>query len=227
MQALERELQAARDLQERLTASLTEGERTRRIAEQRAHAEQALRRDLARRLAESEQETERVREAMGELAAAEDRIRGLEDLLSEARRRSDEAEQLAAAAVAARARAEHQALQRPRPAPGPAPESARLRFERQLRARRVGSAARVPAEPHRIDDRRHRRPAGTAAPLRPAAAPVALPEPVLAPALPTVPGAQRARRHAAPGAGCPGSRRSAVASAAGGGRDPAGRPCSA
>ena len=94
MQALERERSTSSgSARERLTASLAEGERTRRIAEQRAHAEQALRRDLARQLASGEREVRRAREALGELATAEDRIRVLEDQLTEVRRRSDEAEQ--------------------------------------------------------------------------------------------------------------------------------------
>ena len=58
---------------------MAEGERSRRVAEQRAHAEQALRQDLARRLADTVREAERVRQAMGDLAAAEDRIRALEE----------------------------------------------------------------------------------------------------------------------------------------------------
>jgi hypothetical protein len=149
--ALEDELRDARSVRDELAASLQERERTRRIAEQRAHAEQALRRDLARRLSSSAQEAERARQAMGELAAAEERIRTLEHELGNARRRSDEAEQVAAAATAARQRAERdrelaeQRLQR-RAGAGSA-EAARLRFEQALRGRQAGQALRVPAEP--------------------------------------------------------------------------------
>jgi hypothetical protein len=145
VQELERELAAARSERDQLSASLAEGERTRRMAEQRAHAEQALRRDVARQLASREREAEHAREAMGELAAAEDRIRSLERQLRDARRRGDEAEQQAAAAVA---RARVQPAGRPEP-PLPAREleAARLRFERRLRARQAGTEARVPAEP--------------------------------------------------------------------------------
>ncbi len=149
--ALEYELRDARSVRDELVASLEERERTRRIAEQRAHAEQALRRDLARQLSSSAQEAERARQAMGDLAAAEDRIRSLEDELQRARRRSDEAEQVAAAATAARQRAERQRelaeqkLQR-RAEAGSA-ETARLRFEHALRGRRAGQATRIPAEP--------------------------------------------------------------------------------
>ncbi len=151
VEALEDELRDARSVRDELAASLEERERKRRIAEQRAHAEQALRRDLARRLASSAQEADRARQAMGDLAAAEDRIRSLEDELQRARRRSDEAEQVAAAATAARQRAERerelaeQKLQR-RAEAGSA-ETARLRFEHQLRGARAGQAIRIPAEP--------------------------------------------------------------------------------
>jgi hypothetical protein len=148
---LEDELRDARALRDELAASVQERERKRRIAEQRAHAEQALRRDLARRLSSSVQEADRARQAMGELAAAEERIRSLEHELGQARRRSDEAEQVAAAATAARQRAERerelaeQKLQR-RAEAGSA-ETARLRFERELRGRRAGLTIRIPAEP--------------------------------------------------------------------------------
>jgi hypothetical protein len=149
---LERQLADTRSDRDQLAASLAEGQRTRRIAEQRAHAEQALRRDLTRQLASHERETERAREAMGELAAAEDRIRTLERQLRDARRREDEAEQQAAAAVArARARPAADPASPPavRPAPPPARdlEAERLRFERRLRARLAETEARVPAEP--------------------------------------------------------------------------------
>ena len=148
---LEEELRAARLVRDELAASLEERERKRRIAEQRAHAEQALRRDLARQLSTSAREAERAREAMGDLAAAEERIRALEDELLRARRRSDEAEQVAAAANAARQRAERErdlAEQRlHRRAEAAASDTARLRFEHELRGRWAGRAPKVPAEP--------------------------------------------------------------------------------
>jgi outer membrane biosynthesis protein TonB len=149
--ALEDELRDARAVRDELAASLQERERTRRIAEQRAHAEQALRRDLARQLSSSAREADRARQALGELATAEERIRGLEEELRQARRRSDEAEQVAAAATVARQRAERerelaeQRLQR-RAEAGSA-EAARLRFERELSGRRAGQVVRIPAEP--------------------------------------------------------------------------------
>jgi hypothetical protein len=179
--ALEDELRDARAVRDELAASLEERERKRRIAEQRAHAEHALRRDLARQLAASAEEGERARQAMGDLAAAEEQIRSLEQELQRARRRSDEAEQVAAAATAARQRAERdrelaeQRLQR-RAETGSA-EAARLRFERELLGRRAGQSARIPAEP-----------AATSAPaltrLVVEAAPVGSPAP---PPLPCVP----------------------------------------
>ncbi len=142
-QELEDALADARAERERLTATVAEGERTRRLAEQRAHAEQALRRDLARQLAARERDAERTREAMGDLAAAEDRIRTLEGELRDARRRGDEAEQQAAAALA-RARARPVARATPPPRDR---EAERLRFERRLRAHQAETEERVPAEP--------------------------------------------------------------------------------
>ncbi len=163
---LEQELAVAQRDAERLTALLAEREQTRRVAEQRAHVEQALRRDLARQLAARAAQGDRVREALGDLAAAEERIRNLERDLRDARRRGDEAEQVAAAAVAARERAELTARGNQRsvaapdvtagapppdetggtPAPGTS-EHARLRFEQELIGRRSTTERRVPVEP--------------------------------------------------------------------------------
>jgi hypothetical protein len=108
VEALERELHDARAGRDELAASLLEGERVRRKAEQRAHAEEELRQDLARQLSNTVREADRARQAMGELAEAEERIRALEQELYQARRRSDEAEQIAAAATVARQRAERE-----------------------------------------------------------------------------------------------------------------------
>ncbi|MGZ4243651.1 MAG: hypothetical protein ACXVSE_05095 [Solirubrobacteraceae bacterium] len=181
VEALKQELCEARAVRDELAASVEERECKRRIAEQRAHAEQALRRDLARQLSTSTREAERAREAMGDLAAAEDRIRALEHDLGQARRRSDEAEQVAAAATAARQRAERerqvaeQKLQRRSGAA--AAETARLRFERQLRGRRAGQEARIPAEPEPATEH----PPEVAAPPAPEVAAAPAPE-VAAPA---------------------------------------------
>jgi hypothetical protein len=173
--ALEDELRDARSMRDELAASLEERERKRRIAEQRAHAEQALRKDLARQLSSSAREADRARQALGDLAAAEERIRSLEDELRHARRRSDEAEQIAAAATAARQRAEREralAEQRlKRRAEAGAAEAARLRFEHELRGRRAGQAIRIPAEPAAI--------------ARAAIAPAAIAPAAIAPASPS------------------------------------------
>jgi hypothetical protein len=178
---LEDELRDARSVRDELAASLEERERKRRIAEQRAHAEHALRRDLARQLSANADEAERARQAMGDLAAAEERIRSLEQELGRARRRSDEAEQVAAAATAARQRAERerelaeQTLQR-RAEAGSA-ETARLRFEHELRGRRAGQAVRIPAEPATVNR--------VAAPIAPPASPSPLPRVPPRPPAPT------------------------------------------
>ncbi|HET8976800.1 MAG TPA: hypothetical protein VFN87_01510 [Solirubrobacteraceae bacterium] len=215
---LEQELGDARTERDRLLAEIADRERDRRLAEQRAHAEQALRQDLSRRLADSLHEAERARQAMGDLAAAEERIRALEEELRQARRRSDEAEQLAAAARAARERAERAAVERDLElarrqrqltqrqaelaeqerelaaahrhalSEPSASETARLRFEEQLRAGRLGGARRIAAEPVAAATR----PAAAvpvaatarAATGRPAAAePVREPEPVPPPVI--------------------------------------------
>ena len=153
MRDLERELDAAHRGREQVSASLADRDRSRRAAEQRAHAEEALRRDLARQLASTAHETERVRQALGDLAAAEDRIRILEQQLHDARRCSDEAERVAAAAVAARARAErggHQVTpsdQHHRPREAVDDEGRRLDLEWVLRSRRAAGGPRVAAEP--------------------------------------------------------------------------------
>jgi hypothetical protein len=140
---LEHELAEARLEAQRLSASLGERELSRRVAEQRAHAEQALRRDLARQLVGSDREGEKAR---SQLAATEQRIHELEHELGDARRRGDEAEQAAAAATAARQRAERQIANGGAP-PASRDEGERLSLEQRLVARHAGSEARVPAEP--------------------------------------------------------------------------------
>jgi hypothetical protein len=174
---LVRQLENARADRDQLAATLAELDRTRRIAEQRAHAEQALRRDLARRLAGREREAGRAREALGDLAAAEDRIRTLERELTYARRRADEAEQQAAA-VLARTRAQRAARPNEPPSAGER-EAVRLGFERRLRARQAETVERVPAEPPP--------PPPAIAAERPPPPPAVAPEPP-PPPLPPVPG---------------------------------------
>lgn len=152
VRTIETKLETARLEAERMSGSLTERDSARRAAEQRAHAEQALRRDLVRHLSARAGDGARAREALGELAAAEGRIRELESELRAARRRGDEAEQLAAAAVATRQRVEGQIREVERAAssasgradPG---EADRLRFERDLVARKAETNLRIASEP--------------------------------------------------------------------------------
>ncbi len=171
---------------ERAAASSADRERVRRAAEQRAHAEEALRRDLARQLASGEREAGRARQALGDLAAAEERIRELELRLADARRAGDEAEQVAAAAAAARDRAERALDRRLGPESGPPPgsddahaETGRLRLEDLLRSRWEAAGARVPAEPSPATG------FGPASPVRrePVPLPPGLPQPSVVAAL--------------------------------------------
>jgi len=152
---LESDLATARTRADALAAELGVQETDRRAAQQREHAERALRLDLARQLAARSRESDRARQAYGELAEAEARVRELEAELETARRRIDEAEQ-AAAAAAARRRAETaaaagreraqretaNAAQRRSDA-----EIARLSFEASLGDRRADAPDRVPDEP--------------------------------------------------------------------------------
>lgn len=169
---LERDLQAARRHSEDLATSLAERELTRRAAEQRAHAERALRQDLGRRVEAGLAEKEKTRQALGELAAAEERIRALELELVALRRRGDEAEQVAAAAATARERAERRAeqaaetLRRSTVPPTVQPRATadqRVRFEHALMQRRAGTSSRVASEP----PARSWSPAGPSAPADP------------------------------------------------------------
>jgi hypothetical protein len=145
VQHLEAELVAARARADELTDGLAAEQTSRRSAQQRAHAEHALRLDLARQLAQRRREADRAREALGQVAMAEDRVRELERELDLARRRADEAEQAAATAAAARERAESEARQAA--GAGPPAELSRLAFERALAAQRTSRFVRVPSEP--------------------------------------------------------------------------------
>lgn len=149
---LERDLASARSRADELSEALDAQQRDRRAAQQREHAERALRLDLARQVAEHGREAHRAREVFGDLAEAEERVRELERELDAARRRIDEAEQQAAAAVAARDRAEQAAAGARRQAAVAterrrAAETARLALEDRLSVRRLAGAARVPREP--------------------------------------------------------------------------------
>jgi len=183
---LESDLATARTRADALAAELGVQETDRRAAQQREHAERALRLDLARQLAARSRESDRARQAYGELAKAEARVRELEAELETARRRIDEAEQAAAAAAArrraetaaaaGRERAERKtanAAQRRSDA-----EIARLSFEASLGDRRAVAPDRVPDEPAL--------PAVRALPVAPAAGSV----PDAAPAAPAAPPAR-------------------------------------
>ena len=95
-------LEQARGEPQRLRRMIAERDQQRRVAEQRAHAEHAMRVELEEALeAAGRGEHDQLRLAAGELAAAENRVRELELELEAASRRADEAERLAVAARSA------------------------------------------------------------------------------------------------------------------------------
>jgi hypothetical protein len=101
VQRLEQELEHARREPQRLRKLIAERDQQRRAAEQRAHAEHALRLELHEALEGSEAAARaRARIEAGDLAEAEARVRELEQQLDALRRRADEAEQVAVAAGA-------------------------------------------------------------------------------------------------------------------------------
>lgn len=106
---LEDELEEARGEPRRLTALLAERERRLRDAEQRVHAERALRLEVEEELAGQAAVQRALREALGEVATREARIRELEEELQRARRAGDEAEHLAAAAAVGKQRGRRRA----------------------------------------------------------------------------------------------------------------------
>jgi hypothetical protein len=117
---LERELADARAEPERVRALLDERRRELTAAEQRVHAEQALRLEVQEQLAAATRAQDALRAALGELAGREARVRELEGELERARRAAAEAEHLAAARRAAPPR--EPAAVPPEPAPPPAPD---------------------------------------------------------------------------------------------------------
>jgi hypothetical protein len=156
IEEFERQLDAARQESESLVAQLAERERHQREAQQRAHAELALRRELEEALAARKRDGEDARRTLGELAAAEERVRALEAEIVRLRRQADEAEQVAATARAARERTERQAAERThaleeqarRQAASLAAAQARiLARERAVAAHHAAAVLRVPAEP--------------------------------------------------------------------------------
>ena len=132
--ALEEELEEARREPARLSSRLAKLESARRVAEQRAHAEQRLREDAEDELALRVRELADA-EGRAELAAALARVRELESELAGLRRRLDEADNIAAAAVAARGRAERRGVEE--------------HVIRGIRAE-LAAAIRTPAAPERL-----------------------------------------------------------------------------
>ena len=156
VQTLESDLADARSEAERLSSALASEQLTGRAAEQHVHAERAQRLELSRQLTERNSEAHGARQALGDLAASEERVRGLELELAAARRRIDEADQVAAAATTARERAERAAteaadslaqLAAPPGTAAAAVEQERFGIEQTLIVRRAGGASRVPSEP--------------------------------------------------------------------------------
>jgi hypothetical protein len=99
VEQLDRSLEVAREEPARLRKLITERDQQRRAAEQRAHAEYAMRLELEEALAEATKGDDQERRIRaGELAAAEDRVRELEQEVEQLRRQVDEAERLLVAA---------------------------------------------------------------------------------------------------------------------------------
>ena len=102
VEQLEGLLEQARGEPQRLRRMIAERDQQRRAAEQRAHAEHAMRVELEEALEAADRGgNDQLRLAAGELAAAENRVRELELELEAASRRADEAERLAVAARSA------------------------------------------------------------------------------------------------------------------------------
>jgi hypothetical protein len=98
IERLETLLEQARREPARLRDLIAERDQHRRAAEQRAHAEYAMRLELEEALAVATEGDDRERRIQaGELAAAEARVRELEDEAEQLRRQVDEAERLAVA----------------------------------------------------------------------------------------------------------------------------------
>jgi hypothetical protein len=115
VEELERELEGLRAEPARLQALLAGRDAARRAAEQRAHAERALRTELEEELAQRDGEADEADELLGELQLAHAWAAELEVQIVQLRRQADEAEQIAAAARVARERAEAALAQREAP----------------------------------------------------------------------------------------------------------------
>lgn len=143
VEQLDRSLERARDEPARLRKLIAERDQQRRAAEQRAHAEYAMRLELEEALAEATQggDDQERRTRAGELAAAEDRVRELEQEVEQLRRHVDEAERLVVAARSVPERpvaAVPAALAQPVFAPA---ASARFDLERELAIALGGGAS--------------------------------------------------------------------------------------
>ena len=115
VEELERELERLRAEPARLQSLLTERDAGRRAAEQRAHAERALRAELEEELAQRDGEDDEADASLAELQLAHACAAELEVQIVQLRRQADEAEQIAAAARVARERAEAALAQREAP----------------------------------------------------------------------------------------------------------------
>jgi hypothetical protein len=147
VEALERDLAEARTESGALRASIVEGERRLRLAEQHTHAERALRADLEQEL------TRRTREARHDLSALHERVGDLERELARMRRTVDEAQHLAAAAEAARVNAERRPAEPAPPASvSPRAELTRREFELDRFARVAPPPVGSPRPPERASD---------------------------------------------------------------------------
>jgi uncharacterized membrane protein len=150
VEALERDLEEAREEPDQLRAMLANRERERRIAEQRVHAERALRAEVEEELARQGGEEGVSPEALADARSLEQRVEQLERELEGVRREAAEAENLAAAATAARSRAERELAELHAAAPGRAPPRAErlspvLRSERLLSKRSQDTSVSVEA----------------------------------------------------------------------------------
>ncbi len=106
VEELERELDALQAEPARLRALLAQRDAARRAAEQRAHAERAMRAELQDELAQQRGEGQETDAVLQELALAHMRVAELETEIERLSRQAAEAEQVAASARVARERAE-------------------------------------------------------------------------------------------------------------------------
>lgn len=142
IESLEEELEDAEAEAEQLRAVTIELERARRAAEQREHAEHALRLELEERVDERSDDERSARAALGDLAESEERIRQLEVERDRLVARAADAERSASEAREAAARAAVEVAA----APGQTLAPGGRRF-RELSDEIAAAAALIPAEP--------------------------------------------------------------------------------